>query len=82
MLNHANLVLLVQLHVWFPSMHTHHVWVLLEKILSLDFWLLENLGCYNKPRRFASSSAGQAGFGIGGMPVNLTLQLTRRENDS
>ena len=27
-------------------MHTHHAWVLLEKILSWDFWLLENLGCY------------------------------------
>ena len=40
-------VLLVQLHGWFPSMHTHHAWVLLEKILSSDFWLLENLGCYS-----------------------------------
>ena len=46
MLNHANLVLLVQLHGWFASMHTHHAWVLLEKFLSLDFWVLENLSCY------------------------------------
>jgi hypothetical protein len=38
--------LLVQLQGWFPSMHTHHVWVLLEKFLGLDFWFLENLGCY------------------------------------
>ena len=46
MLNHANLVLLVQLHGWFPSMHTHHAWVLLEKKISSDFWVWENLGCY------------------------------------
>jgi hypothetical protein len=39
-------VLLVQLCRWFPSMYTHHTWVLLEKFLSSNFWLLENLGCY------------------------------------
>ena len=44
MLNYANLVLLVQLHGWFPSMHTHHAWVLLEKILSLDFWVIGKPG--------------------------------------
>ena len=38
--------LLVQRQGLFPSMHTHHAWVLLEKFLSSDFWLLENLGCY------------------------------------
>ena len=41
--------ILVQLQGWFPSMHTHHAWVLLEKSLSLDFWLLEYLGCYSPP---------------------------------
>ena len=49
MLNYANLVLLVQLHGWFPSMRTHHAWVLLENFLSLDFWLLKNMGCYSPP---------------------------------
>ena len=44
MLNHANLVLLVQLHGWFPSMHTHHAWVLLEEFLSLDFWVIGKPG--------------------------------------
>ena len=41
--------LLVQLQGWFPSMHTHHAWVLLEKFLSLDFLLLKNMGCYSPP---------------------------------
>ena len=35
---------LVELQGWFPSMHTHHASFLLEKILSLDFWLLEKPG--------------------------------------
>ena len=30
----------MQLHGWFPSMHTHHAWVLLEKILSSEFWVI------------------------------------------
>ena len=37
-------VLLVQLHGWFSSMHTHHAWVLLEKDLSLDFWVIGKPG--------------------------------------
>ena len=44
MLNHANLVLLVQLQGWFPSMHTHHPWVLLEKFLSSNFWVIGKPG--------------------------------------
>ena len=47
--------LLVQLQGWFPSMHTHHTWVLLEQFLSWDFWLLENLGCYTSPGPLAPS---------------------------
>ena len=38
----------MQLHGWLPSMYTHHIWVLLEKILSSDFLLLKNLGCYKQ----------------------------------
>jgi hypothetical protein len=49
MLNHANIGSTCATTVWFPSMLTHHTWVLLEKFLSCDFWLLENLGCYNLP---------------------------------
>ena len=37
-------VLLVQLHGWFPSMHTHHACVLLEKFLSSDFWVIGKPG--------------------------------------
>ena len=48
MLKHATWGLLVQLQGWFPSKHTHHAWVLLEKFLSWDFWLLE------KPRLLQS----------------------------
>jgi hypothetical protein len=36
--------LLMQLQGWFPSMHSHHAWVLLEKFLSSDFWILEKPG--------------------------------------
>ena len=36
--------LLVQLHGWFPSMHTHHAWVLLEKKLSSDFQVIGKPG--------------------------------------
>ena len=32
-------------------MHTHHAWALLEKNLSLDFLVLENLGCYSEGAR-------------------------------
>ena len=45
-------VQLVQLHRWFPSMHTHHAWVLLENFLSSDFWVLKNLGCYIRLQEF------------------------------
>ena len=41
--------ILVQLQGCFPSMHTHQAWILLEKNLSSDFWLLE------KPRLLQSS---------------------------
>ena len=37
-------VVLVQLHGWFPSMHTRIAWVLLEKFLSLDFWVIGKPG--------------------------------------
>ena len=41
---HATWGLLVQLQWWFPSMHTHHAWVLLEKILSSNFWVIGKPG--------------------------------------
>ena len=50
----------VQLQGWFSSMHTHHAWVLLEKNLSWDFWLMENLGCYRV------GGALYRGDGVGG----------------
>ena len=59
MVSYANLVLLVQLHGWFPSMHTHHAWVLLEKFLGSDFWVLENLGCYSDPAEDALDQEGR-----------------------
>ena len=58
MVSYANLVLLVQLHGWFPSMHTRHAWVLLEKFFSLDFWVLENLSCYSDPAEDALDQEG------------------------
>ena len=38
-------------------MHTHHAWVFLEKILSLDFFLMKNLG-WVVTREEAKTTAG------------------------
>ena len=40
---------LVELQGWFPSMHTHHAWVYLEKNLSCDFWVLGKPGSLQTP---------------------------------
>ena len=51
MLNHASLGSTCATTRVVSSMHSYHAWVLLEKILSSDFLLLKNLGCYTRPRR-------------------------------
>jgi hypothetical protein len=43
---------------------------------------IRSRGTHDKPMRFPLTPAGQAGFELVGVPVNLTLQLTRRERSS
>ena len=49
MLNHASLGSTCATTRVVSSMHSYHAWVLLEKFLSPDFWLLENLCHYSPP---------------------------------
>jgi hypothetical protein len=60
-------------------MHTHHAWVLLEKFLSLDFWLLENLGCYTSAVGTSQISHGVIKGKITGLIIDhaITDELIR-----
>jgi len=57
----------VQLQGWFSSMHTHHAFVLLEKNLSSDFWLLE------KPRLLHSFMKVASTYGMNGTSTEFAL---------